>query len=517
MRSKILGFALWVLPVVVLLAAYHRVLDAWWTADDSMHLLSVIRFGVAAHFLRPLAELELTPSNLTPWLYASYGIDHALGGLDPRAAYMHHLLSWCATLLALGIALRRWLGPVLTAAVLAWFVLSLPTSLVVLLLCTRHYVEGLFAATLSVLAYSAYLRDSRRRYLALSALCYAFAMMAKEVYVPLGPVLIAHQALFGTSRPVMNPAGSPARAWLAAMLRSCRMLWPHIALCAAYTLYRGYMLGFDRLLAGYSEDAWETRPAMILRLPATWEWACGWTHWQSLAWLAVIGAGIARWLATARPETRSHGVAFATVVALSLLLPIYPVLGLLTTVRVNTHYLLLPLLGFLALAGWAAHECGTEWHRPKATAARSDARPFSRRTGLALPGCIALFTLVQLSVATRHAWPWQANDDIARYKVEGEYELRSGDRSLIVDAVGPAWHHYGLQRIRGIVLRLPPGPTACAAHQCATAELAAREAGVACVRYREDARRLERIDCAGSSAGRDAPRGRGLPTAAASR
>jgi len=501
MSSRILGFALLLLPVAVLLAAYHRVLDAWWMADDSMHLLSVIRFGVPAHFLRPLSDLELTPSNLTPWLYASYGIDYALGGLDPRGAYIHHLLSWCATLLALGVALRRWLGPILAAAILVWFVLSLPTSLLVLLLCTRHYVEGLFAATLSILAYSAYLRDPRRRYLMFSAFCYAWAISAKEIYVPLGPVLIVYQAVFGMPRDLIISAGSPVRAWLAAIMRSCRMLWPYLVVCAAYVPYRGYMLGFDRLLAGYSEAAWKTRPSMIFDLPATWEWACGWKHWQSAAWLALIGAGIVRWLATTRPDIRLRGIAFGTIVALSLLLPLYPVLGLLTAYRVNTHYLLLPLLGFLVLAGWSTRECFAELNHQKAGAPDLPLVG-PARAGIAVLGCIAFFGFTQLATARRHAWPWQLHDEVAQYKVEGEFELRSARQSLILDAIGPAWHHYGLQQIRRIVLGLPSGPTACAPHQCAAAIVAAREAGIGCVRYREDLRRLDETACTNSIAER---------------
>jgi hypothetical protein len=487
--------AYWAAPLLVLVAVYHDAINGWWMSDDSMHLLSVIRYGVAAHFLRPLTELELIPSNLTPWLYASYGIDFALGGLNPRIAYVHHLLSWGATLVVLTLALRRWLGPGIAAAVLIWFILAVPTSTAVQFLSTRHYAEGLLVSTLSVLAYAAYRRSGLALHLALSALLYAWAMTAKEVYVPLGPLLVVHYALFAESG-----AGSSAQrpnAWdaIRRLWDACIVLWPHVALAGAYVLYRGYMLGFDRLLRGYEVPAWRTRPSMLLDFPATWEWTFHWERWQSVLWLALLGTGIALWFARRTRAQRWRGLAFGFAIAASVLVPIYPVLALLTVYRVNPHYLLIPGLAFFVLTGWASRECVEAFAGRSAARLSVDPQATRRRIEVAIAAILVFLTIAQFRTALLHAWPWQPMDQVAQYRLEGEYELYSTDRSLILNATGPAWHHVGLQQIRRELLQLPKGPSACVAGQCDVAAAQQQARSGICVRYFGNPPRLERVFC----------------------
>jgi len=478
--------ALWLLPFIVFAAIYHRALDAWWMNDDSAILLSVISNGILPHFYRPMTDLGQPPSNLTPWLFATYGIDFTIGGLEPRGAYLHHFLAWAAVLAALTVALRRWLRPVVVALVLVWFILAVPTSTVVELLCTRHYLEGLLFATLCVLAYAAYLRRARARYLALSAVLYAAAMLAKEVFVPLGPLLVLHFALFADRQAI----GDATAAWSSRNLwRAATGLWPLLGLAAAYVAYRGYMLGFDHLLSGYDVGEWRTQPSMLLDFPATWESTFRWPHWQFAGWLALIFAGLALWFRRGTRVQRWRGTLFGAAVAVGLLAPIYPVLGILGVHHWNWHYLAIPGLAFFSLAGWASQVCADSLSAPR----HGGSAP--RRSAALLVLGLVLLSGAQFRSARLSAWPWHKDDHVERYRVEGTYELYSADRTTIVDAIGPSSHHIGLQQIRAILLHLPAGPMACAAGECVSAVARPRASGGGCVRYRPAPPRLEDVSC----------------------
>ncbi|MEO8848940.1 MAG: hypothetical protein ABI440_09995 [Casimicrobiaceae bacterium] len=487
------------LPIVVLLAIYHGVVDAWWMADDSMHLLSVARYGAIAHFVQPLEALQLSPSNLTPWLYASYAIDFALGGLDPHIAYAHHLVSWSLALVALTFALRRLLPQTATAGVLVAFILAVPTSTVVLLLCTRQYIEGLFAATLCVIAYDRHRRHGRRIDMLLSSACYAWAMSAKEIYVPLGPLLILHHAIFDDHASALVPMRTTLREWISRLWLACRALWPYVLLAGAYVVYRGYMLGFSRLLAGYdNQPQWHTRPAMLLDLPAAWEWACGWKRWQSIAWLLLVLAGTALWLARVERGRRDRIVVFCTATVIAIFAPLYPVLGVVVAYHLNTYYLMLPLLAFFALAGWASMQCVMALTAHTAVRLRSSFALHSAR--IALSALLVALMTGQFISARHSAWPWSWDVAIAQYRVEGAFELYADDHALILDAIGPTWHHYGLQHLRERVLHKPPGPQACVQGECDAAAARQREHGGSCVRYDAAFGRLDAAACVPSAA-----------------
>lgn len=492
-RRAAADLALWLTPFAVFVAIYHQAIGAWWMNDDSMALLSLARHGILPHFYRPLVDLELPPTNLTPWFYAAYGIDLALGGLDARIAYIHNFVSWGATLAALTIALRRWLDPATVAVVLVWFVLAVPTSTVAELLCTRHYLEGLLASTLCVIAYGAYRRGGRFLLVGVSALLYAWATTAKEIYVPLGPLLVVHHAVFDETAARSAPS-SVALDALRRLWRAGIALWPHIVVAGAYVAYRGYMLGVDRLLTGYGVAEWRTRPPMLLDLPATWEWAFQWPHWVSALWLGLLGVGIALWLKRSAAAARWRGVLFGFAVATAVLAPIYPVLGILTVHRWNPHYLFVPGLAFFALAGWASRQCVEASLAARRAETSSATRP-ARWVEIAVGVTVVFLAIAQLRSARLASWPWSSDDHIARYRVEGEYELYAAERSLIVDAIGPPWHHIGLRGIRQHLLGLPEGPAACSGSECDAALKRQRDAHGICVRFFSGPPRLERVVC----------------------
>jgi hypothetical protein len=181
-------------------------------------------------------------------------------------------------------------------------------------------------------------------------------------------------------------------------------------------------------------------------------------------------------------------------VAIALLAPIYPLLGILTVYRWNPHYLLVPGLAFFALAGWAARQCldrvAASTPADAATASRSGSR-----IEIALWAVVCVLTITQIHSAWKAAWPWSKDDHIARYRVEGEHELYATERSLIVDAIGPPWHHHGLRGIRAQLLALPEGPVACAGRDCVDAAQRQRDRGGTCVRYFGDPPRLARVAC----------------------
>jgi len=495
--STVLNAALWAAPLAVFWACYHEAINAWWMADDSAILLSVIRFGALAHWIRPNVDIEIAASNLTPWLYTSYAIDFAIAGLEPRAAYIHHLLVWFATLVVLTLLLRPWLGASVTAVVIVWFILAVPTGSIVQLLCTRHYLEGLLLALLSILAYSAYRLGGRARYLWISAALYAWAMTAKEIYVPLGPMLVLHHALYDPSSDAPLGTWSAAlRAFGRRLVGSCVVLWPFFALIAAYVVWRGYMLGFDRLLAGYDDPASRATPALALTLPTLWKESFRWARWQTGLWMLVFVSALIGWVVFRAPLPRSRAVLFGSAVAAATLLPVYPVLGF---VRVNIHYLFLPGLAFFVLAGWTIRQID-QGSGETVRAGRSPVASALMKYGrFAVVMIVVFLVFAQYRTEQRGSWLWSEREYVEQYRVEGQYELYSNDRSLVLDAVGPPWHHRALQWIRRIWLHSQEGPLACAGEQCkAMVAQIDGQAGV-CKRYASVSRQLETVSCTSQS------------------
>jgi hypothetical protein len=264
--------------IAALLLLYHQVLRLWWTHDDVFVLHYLSEHRPWQYCLEPQVWRQLPMRMLTPLLFLSMHLDLGLFGADPRAQYAHQLAAAALAFLAFYAVLRLWLPPVTAALGTGVALAGAPAASLMQLPTTRHYLEGLLLAALSIVLFVRALRrparearlpspPTPRRWLSprrplgeapessarsngtlavalsLSALCYLAASLAKEVFVPL--------VLF---YPWLAPGGWGRRLRLSA---------PHLGAFLFYLGWRLYMLG--TLGGGYG---WSVGAADLPRLAA---------------------------------------------------------------------------------------------------------------------------------------------------------------------------------------------------------------------------------------------------------
>jgi len=171
------------------LGLHHSALTGWWRWDDPDILKYVLEHSPWQYFLVPSAWQEYSTQYVTPWQTLSFDIDLALFGLNPQAFYAHHLIAlWVAACLTY-LLLRLWADPLWSGLGAGLFLCSAPVVEVAQQLSARHYLEGLVFAVLGLNFFLRPLRRDRPNASWWGGLCYAVAVSAKEVYVPLGVLL----------------------------------------------------------------------------------------------------------------------------------------------------------------------------------------------------------------------------------------------------------------------------------------------------------------------------------------
>lgn len=171
-------------------AGYLELASRWWFEDDPSQyaFVSTIQHPLAI-FTDPAVLKGMASGTATiPMQTFSYWIDVRLAGFSPRFAYAHQGAAFLLALLMLYLLLVRWLGGNRLAALamcVCW-ALTPSTAVVVQFLATRHYVEGLLFTLLAV-----YLAERLRGWkLPVAGVCGLIAMLSKEVYVPVVPLLL---------------------------------------------------------------------------------------------------------------------------------------------------------------------------------------------------------------------------------------------------------------------------------------------------------------------------------------
>jgi hypothetical protein len=235
---------------VALLCAHT--LGGFWRGDDTAILAHMLQYSLPEIFFTSPAWQQLSPANLTPWLSFSFRLDYLLAGLNPQVFYLHHMFSlWLIVIVAARLFLLfvdkwlAWLG-------VLFFVLGTPVLRISDQLFTRHYLEGLLLCLLALYFFLQRQRSGKLAYELLAVLCYALAMTAKEVYVPLGVLLIflAH----GDWRQRLREAA------------------PYVVLIALYVLWRRYMLsghvgGYAQASAYLNLEFWKSVATSFLHMP----------------------------------------------------------------------------------------------------------------------------------------------------------------------------------------------------------------------------------------------------------
>lgn len=290
--------ALWAIIAVL----FYDLPAGYWRADDPAILLHAMRSKGLNAFYDPADWQKLSVSNLTPWLTLSFKADLWLAGLSPKFFYLHSLASLGLVAGAAYILNRLWLAPLWSLLSVALFLVGAPTASVTELLMTRHYLEGLLFAVLSVIAFVRAARLQSQPWALAGALAYALAATAKEIYVPL--VLVV---------PLVPPIGR--------LSTRLRLAAPYFVVAALYVLWRQYMLG--AMVGGYSDSqsvfSLQSASGMLTALghfPA-YLFGSGW----SLSVVLLCGA-----LAAAAYK-KPGSIAVFVVLALSVIVPLIPLIS----------------------------------------------------------------------------------------------------------------------------------------------------------------------------------------------
>lgn len=186
-RDGVVAFVLIVLPVAV----YSGAIAQLWTGDDTQILKHALSHPLAAVFTVPAVWRELSWLYFTPLVDVSTRLDAALFGLAPAGWYVHHLAVMGIDAALLYLLMRGWLPRAAAALAALLFLTGPPLAEVSRQLWSRHYVEGLAWALVSLLLFRrAVPRGSGPWALAAGAAGLA-AMLGKEVFAAVPLVALA--------------------------------------------------------------------------------------------------------------------------------------------------------------------------------------------------------------------------------------------------------------------------------------------------------------------------------------
>jgi hypothetical protein len=302
------------LAVLAVLLNVHE-LCGFWRADDTAILLHTLQNSLINDFVSPTVWQTFSTANLTPWLSLSFTADTALAGLRPWFFYLHQLVALAMAAVMSYHVLRLFVSQWMAFAGTTLFLLGTPVLMVSSELMTRHYLEGLLFALAVLYFFKKHQLTSSNLHIFLAVLCYGLAITAKEIYVPLGVVLV----LMAHGR------------W---QLR-LRQVLPFIVTMGLYIAWRGYML--PALAGGYADNAyyltavfWQSVVSTASNLPAILFGV--WWIPTMLALTALVAMG--SWL---QPKALIWAVLLAGL-ALTPLLPLVSYPGISSASR----YLLLP-------------------------------------------------------------------------------------------------------------------------------------------------------------------------------
>ncbi len=356
--------------------------------------------------------------NYRPVRYLSLRIDETFFRDNPVGYHVVNTILHGITSSVVFVVLRRLAGPVAALAGALLFVAHpVHTECVAYISGRRDILTTLFFL-LGFLAWLAFCRTSRWRWLAACGALYALAFFSKEMAVTLPVVCVLHDLL-------LDPAGARRRLRMhvaMAMLAAVAALrvslsgvtrqedWhggsmtANYAMSARLVVHYATLLVFPlRLLGDYSYEAY----------PLSRSFA----EARALLSLAAVAAGVAAALFARR---RAPLVAFGTLWFLVTLLPVLQIVPFHELAA--EHYLYLPSVGFCLLAG-LAFERLRAWAGPRVawiplgvvlalfavrTVARNpdwrDSETFWRRTLESAPRCARAHFNVGMVHAQRAEW-----------------------------------------------------------------------------------------------------------------
>jgi hypothetical protein len=239
MRNRRWIDALLVAAILITVALlYRKVTRLWWIWDDTYLLHIVSEHRILDYFADGSVWLSMPQQLFTPLLTASYHAELALFGLNPIPFYIVHLIELAALAVALAFALRLWMSRAAAACAAFLFLVGTPTAVMAAQLVLMHYIESVILSIVAAALFARAMRSGRKLPLIVSALFFLLAMLAKEIAIPLLPVLL-----------ILPERDLRARI---------RAVWPHGLALIVYFAWRYAILG--KVVGGY---AWTFGPGEI--------------------------------------------------------------------------------------------------------------------------------------------------------------------------------------------------------------------------------------------------------------
>lgn len=216
-------------------AFYIPLTDSYFYSDDTQVIWFAATKSIGQILFSPEHYRDLSGGLFQPILGLSFKIDWLLFEMEPKGYYFHNLLSVFLTGAALFTFMRLYVNN-LTALISTVLFLLNPVTISVFIWCTtRHYMEGMFFALLSLYFFTR--ADRAGRISIPGAAFYLLASLYKEVYVLL-PVV----AFFISRENALQRIKNTLPMWLVLFL---------------YIIWRFWMLGG---MGGYPfHDLWESK------------------------------------------------------------------------------------------------------------------------------------------------------------------------------------------------------------------------------------------------------------------
>ena len=180
-RQNLIALCLLALLVFVL---HGTALQGNWRWDDGTHLFNSTQYTPWSVFLNPEVTRAVSGNQFAPWNLFVYQVNSALFGMDPRAFYLHHLLSLAAAAFALYVLMRQWFPAWRAMLAAALLVVGAPAFHMAQQLMVGHYLDGLTFACLALWAQLRAVERRQWRWAWLAAVLYLLSTLCKEVYVP---------------------------------------------------------------------------------------------------------------------------------------------------------------------------------------------------------------------------------------------------------------------------------------------------------------------------------------------
>jgi hypothetical protein len=202
---------------------YAPFLHSWFLMDDTQWMSFSAANSLRKIFFDSGTYLKITRDSFTPMLGLSFKLDWLLFKMNPIGYNLHSIVSMFAASVMLYFVLERFAGRIAAFCACLLFIANASTLTVAGWHSTRHYMEGMFWALLSVFTFLEGERKGKPSFLMISVTAFIFSALNKEVFLIL-PMLFS-----------LITGGGAARR-----LRKTLFFWVFLVL---YIPWRWFMLG----------------------------------------------------------------------------------------------------------------------------------------------------------------------------------------------------------------------------------------------------------------------------------